>query len=113
MNEHRTLGLWLIAERAAWAFGVVCLVGWGTVYLAGVAGARSEIERFSALQAAQSLQSGPSLQAASPDRSLWSPERIRAWREALTEPAAHPLRCFAFRGSGWKWPCSRAPTSSS
>ena len=91
MNEHRTLTLWLIAERAAWALAVICLVGWGTVYLAGTAGARIETERFSALLAAQSLQSGPTLQAGSPDRSLWSPERIRAWQEALTEPAPVPL----------------------
>ena len=91
MKKHRTLTLWLMAERAAWACAVICLVGWGTVYLAGVAGARSEIERFSALQAAQSLQSSPALQAGSPDQSLWSPERIRAWQEALTEPAPAPL----------------------
>lgn len=91
MNEHRTFALWLIVERAAWAFAVVCLVAWTTVYLAGGAGARSEIERFYALQAAQSLQIGPALQAASPDRSLWSPERIQAWREALTAPAPAPL----------------------
>jgi sortase A len=91
MNEHRTLTRWLIAERAAWAVAVICLVGWGTVYLAGVAGARSELERFSALQAAQSLQGTSALREASPDQDLWSPERIRAWQEALTEPAPAPL----------------------
>ena len=73
-----------VAERTAWAFGLVCVATWGALYIEGVAGARHELERFAVLQAA----------AASPtatDLSLWDPERISAWRRALSEPAPPPL----------------------
>ena len=91
MNEQRTPRLWLIAERLSWTVAVVCLAGSGTFYLAGAAGARREIARFSALQATQAVPGANSPRTAAPDLSLWSPERIRAWREALTEPAVAPL----------------------
>jgi sortase A len=71
-------------ERAAWTFGGVCLVTCGAVYIEGSRGARHELERF-ALQAA-SLPQTPA-----PDLSLWDPERITAWRRALSEPAPPPL----------------------
>ena len=79
----RRLGV--LVERTAWTFGIVCLVTWGALYIDGAAGARHELERFSRLQAA-ALQQPPA-----PDLSLWGPERISAWRRALTEPAAPPL----------------------
>jgi sortase A len=79
----RRLGV--LVERSAWTVGIVCLVTCGALYIDGAAGARHELERFALLQAA-ALQQPPA-----PDLSLWSPERIAAWRRALSEPAPPPL----------------------
>lgn len=76
---------WLLAERTAWAVGLVCLVTWGALSIDSRAGARHELERFALLQAA-ALQQPPA-----PDLSLWDRERISAWRHALNEPAPPPL----------------------
>ena len=81
----RYRSVWLSAERTAWGFGFVCLVAWGAQYTAGVTGARHELERFAVLQAAAAQQT------ATPDLSLWDPERISAWRRASNEPAPPPL----------------------
>lgn len=75
----------VLAERMAWAVGLVCLVTWGALYIEGVRGARQELERFAVLQAAAALQT------AEPDLSLWDRERIDAWRRALNAPAPLPL----------------------
>jgi sortase A len=72
-------------ERTTWAFGIVCLVTYGALYIDGAAGARHELERFALLQAA-ALKQPPA-----PDLSLWDQERITAWRRALSEPAPPPL----------------------
>ena len=77
--------LWLLAERGAWSFGLVCLVTWAALYAEGARGTRYELERFAALQA------GDPQQANTPDLSLWSPARISAWRNTLNEPAPPPL----------------------
>ena len=74
-----------MAERTAWAFGLVCLVTWGALYIEGVTGARHELERFAVLKAAAAQQT------AAPDLSLWDSERISAWQRALNEPAPPPL----------------------
>ena len=76
--------LLVLVEGATWLFGVVGLVGWGTHNLWVHAAARLDVERFVAHQDAAS-------QAGTPDQSLWSPERIVAWRTAMGEPAAAPL----------------------
>ena len=67
---HRHQWTWLLAERAAWAVSVVCLVAWAALALEGVTGARHELERFAVLQAAAPQQT------ATPDLSLWGRERI-------------------------------------
>jgi sortase A len=85
MGERPRPGLWLSAERAAWATACVCLAGCATFYFGGVAGARRDLERFATLQSAQSLETAP------PDRTLWSPERIHAWEKALQDPSPAPL----------------------
>ena len=77
--------LWLLAERTAWVFGVVCLVAWGVLKIAGVSGARHELARFTELQAASRKPT------ATPDMSLWSPGRVSAWRTAMNDPAPPPL----------------------
>jgi sortase A len=75
----------LLVERITWTFGTVCLVTCGAVYIEGARGLRHELERFARLQAA----SLPPTRV--PDLSLWDPERIAAWRRALSEPAPPPL----------------------
>ena len=85
IDPLRQRGFGLFVERSAWTFGLVCLVTYGALYIDGAAGARHELERFALLQAA-ALQ-----QPTAPDLSLWAPERIIAWRRALSEPAPPPL----------------------
>ena len=75
----------LIAERAAWACGVVCLALWGALQLDSETAARREVERFARVRAAALQQTG------APDLSLWDPERVSAWQLALHEPAPQVL----------------------
>lgn len=85
VDRRRQRGFGLLVERTTWAFGIVCLVTYGALYIDGAAGARHELGRFALLQAA-ALRQPPT-----PDLSLWAPERITAWRRALSEPAPPPL----------------------
>ena len=78
-------GVWALAERTAWVFGLVCVVTWGALYIDSRADARHEVERFALLQA------GARLQTSAPDLSLWDRERVSAWRQALNEPGPPPL----------------------
>jgi sortase A len=75
--------LLLLVERATWVVGVVGLAAWGAHHLSAGAAARLDVARFSARQ-----DGAPQ---ATPDQSLWSPERIVAWRTASSGPAATPL----------------------
>jgi sortase A len=68
----------LVGERFCWALGLAGLVWWGTYQLGTANSARQDVRRFAALQV-------------SPDQSLWSPQRVSAWRQALGEPAPAPL----------------------
>ena len=77
--------LWLLAEKAGWGIGLVCLVSWGALRIDGVAAKSWEMRRFAALQTAALHE------PAAPDQSLWSPERIAAWRTAGKDPASRPL----------------------
>jgi sortase A len=54
-------------------------------HVAGLSGARRDLDRFAALQAAHSLQTSL------PDRTLWSAERIQAWEKAMRDPTPPPL----------------------
>ena len=76
--------LLLLVEGATWLFGVVGLVAWGTYHLWAHAAARLDVERFVTHQ-------DVAPQAGTPDQSLWSSERIVAWRKAVGESAAPPL----------------------
>jgi len=82
-RRERLVRLW--TERTAWVLGVVCLMTWGALYVDGRQGARHELERFAVLQATGALPTR------APDLSLWDPERITAWRQALNAPAPSPL----------------------
>jgi sortase A len=63
----------------------VCLLVWGAGYVDHVVGAQREVSRFAAARAA-TLSATRSV-----DLTLWSPQRIAAWRTAMEEPAAIPL----------------------
>jgi len=76
--------LLLFLEGAAWLFGLVGLVWWGSYHQWAAAAARLDVARFVSHQ-------NVAPQAGTPDQSLWSPERIVAWRKAAGEPAATPL----------------------
>jgi len=76
--------LLLFLEGAAWLFGLVGLVWWGSYHQWAAAAARLDVARFVSHQ-------NVAPQAGTPDQSLWSPERIVAWRKAAGEPAATPI----------------------
>src|SRR3954471_10730104 len=76
---------WRFAERTAWVIGVVCVAGWSAAYIDGDIGRRREMDRFAALQRSELRQPDQ------PDQTLWSPERIAAWRNAVNTPGAAPL----------------------
>ena len=81
-QKPRLRGIGLKAERTALVFGVAALSIWGAANLAGIAGARQDLERFAAIRVASSP---------TPDMRLWDLERVRAWRATFTEPAHPPL----------------------
>ena len=83
--------MWIRVERLFWAVSIGCLGIWGFVHLLGAVGTRQEIARFEAVRAAGVRD------AASPDLSLWSPQRISAWRETLGQPAPPPLGLLRIR----------------
>ena len=73
----------MVAERTALTLGAVCIVGWAAFRVDGVVGKRREMHRFAALQDARLRPP--------PDLSLWSPERIAAWREVEKRQGAAPV----------------------
>jgi len=83
MEATRFRPLWL-AERVAWTLGLVGLVWWGTFRAQAVASAPHQVERFTALKNFMR-------DAGTPDQSLWSPERVAAWRALLLEAGPAPI----------------------
>jgi sortase A len=87
LGDHQTMKatrhrLLLCVERTSWAIGLVGLLSWGAFQVGVATSTKHDLQRFVALQA-----------AAPPDQSLWSPERVSAWRQAQAESAstASPL----------------------
>ena len=78
---HRRLPL--LAERASLAFGLLGLVIWAALFFGTARSAKHDLDRFATLQAS-SLEE-------SPDFSLWSTQRVFAWRKAMKEPFPAPL----------------------
>jgi sortase A len=77
------LQLLRFAERACWACGLVGLACWGANHAGVMWSASRDLTRFDAFRVVA--------QTATPDQSLWSPERVSAWRKALLEPGPAPL----------------------
>ena len=75
-----------LGEGTLWALGLTGLVGAGVRSRLALASTRATL-------CSSSLQPGfGAPTAGTPDQSLWSPERIAAWRTtALDEPASAPL----------------------
>jgi sortase A len=74
---------WLWIERLAWASGAVALACWAIAGVSSTVAMRHELKRFAALH-----ETGP---ASAPDQHLWSPERVRAWRDAVVRESPAPL----------------------
>jgi sortase A len=74
-----------VAERLAWIVAIAALTVTGSLYFSGVAGERRELTRFAELRAASRLE------AARPDLTFWSPQRIQAWRDTLVSKGPAPL----------------------
>ncbi len=72
-------------ERLAWTVGILCLAVWGSLYLAGVIGARRAVASF-----VEARQPGPA-GGTGPDLSLWSPNRIQAWQASFQRAAPEAL----------------------
>jgi sortase A len=75
--------LLLFTECATWAFGLAGLAWWGALQVGVATSTKQDLERFAALRLI-------TLEAGTPDQSLWSPARVSAWRTALLEPAPAP-----------------------
>ncbi|HEY7575910.1 MAG TPA: class D sortase, partial [Thermoanaerobaculia bacterium] len=75
----------LALERALMGAGLVFLTIWGVVRFHGEVGRQAELQRFADARAAAIANTGAF------DGSLWSPKRIRAYRETLTKKFPPPL----------------------
>jgi sortase A len=66
----------------AWTLGIVLLVVYFGIRGSQTSAAREGVEQF---------QRARSLSWASPDQSLWSPERVQAWKQSLRVSKSPPL----------------------
>jgi sortase A len=89
---------WLWAEGLACAAGLAALAVWALAGVSGLWGTRQELQRFAALQAAARAS------ASSPDQRLWSPKRVRAWRDTLEQASPAPLAVLRIRRIGLEVP---------
>ena len=87
----------VVAERTAWAIGVIGLLWWGTHHVAVRIATRQDIARFTE-------QRKIPLPIAKPDQSLWSVARIAAWRETLADPIPPPLAILRIAKIGLEVP---------
>lgn len=89
-------------EQLMWLLGLLALAVWLLVITAGTLGTRRELERFAALK---TRPKAPSLYpVAVPDQRLWSPARVRAWRDSLLQPGPPPLAVLRIRRLGIEVP---------
>jgi len=72
-------------ERVAWIAGIAMVAIWVFATLFRAVDSRQQIDRFMAVRAADNGSLGQ------PDQSLWSPERIRAWRDTFRRPTPQAL----------------------
>jgi sortase A len=89
--------VFVVAERTAWAIGVIGLLWWGTHHAAVLISTRQDLARFAE-------QRKVPLAIAKPDQSLWSVARIAAWRETLAVPIPPPLAVLRIAKIGLEVP---------
>ena len=82
---RKTASVLLWTERVMWSTGVVSCAIWSLASGASLIGARQELQRFADAQAAAL----PVL--STPNQRLWSPERLRAWRDTAFAEVGAPL----------------------
>ena len=82
----KMLRSWLLqlGERTLWALGLTGLLVWGAFQIGAGIDTGHALQQFSASRSSART-------AGLPDQSLWSPERIAAWRTARGVPASAPL----------------------
>jgi sortase A len=85
---------WVRAERFAWVVGIAAVALWSVLAVSGAVGARQELQRFAAAQAAAGAV------ASAPDQRLWSAARVRAWHDTQTRPSPAPLAVLRVPGIG-------------
>src|SRR6186713_532182 len=78
--DARGRRLLLLAEMTCWGLGLVGLLWWGAFQARVATQSREDVARFAS-----------AFQVAAPDQSLWSPQRLSAWKRLLHEPAPPPL----------------------
>jgi len=77
---------------ASWTFGLAGLVWWSAFHVGVAATTRNDLERFAAVS------------RLTPDQSLWSSDRVRAWRKALNDPAPLPVAVLRIKKIGLEVP---------
>lgn len=84
-----------IVEVAAWMIGLALLALYVGTRAHQADAARGGVREFARLRG---------LAWGTPDRSLWSPERIRAWEQSLRGATAEPLAILRIRRLGLEVP---------
>lgn len=87
------------AEILTWTAGLICLAVWVHGKLNAELGRRDGIASFHNAQ-----PSPPRAAPTPPDRSLWSPQRVRAWQDAQAQPAPPTLGILRIRRLGLEVP---------
>jgi sortase A len=85
MSLRPSVRWWSLAEGCCWTLALTSLSAWAALHLGAAAGTRYELDRFAVLEAASQLEAG------TPDQSLWSAARVKAWQSAVNDPAPAPL----------------------
>ena len=75
---------WRVAETLSLVAGAGCLVYVAVHYIDGTLASRAALGRFAELRALER-------RAATPELTLWSPQRVAAWQSTLTLPREEPL----------------------
>lgn len=75
----------LLVEQAALTLGVACLAMWMACYVDRARSQQQQTVRFAEAKAAAATL------PEQPDQSLWSPERVVAWKSAISESRSAPL----------------------
>lgn len=87
-----------LLERFAWIVGVALVAIWVFVTLFRAVDSRQQIDRFVAVRAADNGS------LSTPDQTLWSPERIRAWRDTFSRQPPHALAVLRIARIGLEVP---------